>query len=585
MKRSTLTEKLILYFLALGTASIITIGLFAYFPARRALINRTYDHLTSIRLARQVRVEAYFAERIREAAIIASSPDIQELFNSKPPWQALISFPFNDNQFRNILSSGNFSGIIISDLSGNIIFSHPDEPSIRIIADHKRPVPESHTLTHYISDYAVTDKGELIPLAVVCPITSQGQAEGTLIMPIKQTQIDNLLPRETPLGGLGYSGEVYLVGRDYLMRSQSRFIPNSIMVTTANTIPVQKAFSRVQGHERAMDYRKIEVLSSYNPLSIPGLDWVILAEIDYQEAISSINGIRNKIIIFGIFTALAFFILTYIISNRITRPLAKLKEAVVNMGEGRLDTALEVSARDEIGELTEAFNLMATNLHEKNQALRSERMNRLRSTIDGQDKERQRLSRELHDGIGQSLIAIRLKLALLENGISEKKQQHFHTLTNLTDNLIDEVRAISNALMPPSLAEFGLNAALRNLCNSISEAHGISVEISGELPGQVSGKKVKLYLFRIIQEALNNAVKHAGAQNITITSSIINDQLSLRIADDGSGFDPDSPCVSKGHGLNNIKERAGLLNGTAKISAAPGSGTVIQIDIPINKTP
>ncbi|HCT71548.1 MAG TPA: methyl-accepting chemotaxis protein, partial [Bacteroidales bacterium] len=131
------------------------------------------------------------------------------------------------------------------------------------------------------------------------------------------------------------------------------------MNTHVQTIPARNAFSRAQGRERAKDYRKVEVLSSYSRLSIPGLDWVILAEIDYQEAVSSINGIRNKIILFGIFTALAFFILTYVISSRITRPLVKLKEAVVDMGEGKLETALSVSSSDEIGELTEAFNLMA----------------------------------------------------------------------------------------------------------------------------------------------------------------------------------------------------------------------------------
>lgn len=585
MKRSTLTEKLILYFLALGTASIVTIGLFSYFPAHKALIERTYDHLTSIRLARQNRVESYFAERIREAAIIASSPVIQEIYLGNPSRQVFKSFPFSDKQFRNILSSGNFSGITMTDISGNIIFSSHADTAFRMIPGLTMPIPSAQAFTHYISDYAVSGKGDLIPLAVVCPVMIHGKVAGSLVLPVRQTQIEKLLPLETPIGGLGSSGEVYLVGQDFIMRSQSRFISHSIMNTHVQTIPARNAFSRTQGRERATDYRNIEVLSSYSRLSIPGLDWVILAEIDYQEAVSSINGIRNKIILFGIFTALAFFILTYVISSRITRPLVKLKEAVVDMGEGKLKAALSVSSRDEIGELTEAFNLMANSLHEKDKALRSERMNRLRSSIDGQDKERQRLSRELHDGIGQSLIAIRLKLALLENGISEKNQQHFHTLTNLTDSLIDEVRAISNALMPPSLAEFGLKSAIQNLCNNISETHGLSVEITGDLPGKISGRKVKLYLFRIIQEALNNAAKHAEARHITISSSIIDDQLRLCIADDGKGFDPDSPCVLKGHGLINIKERAGLLNGEAQIFSAPGSGTSVQVNIPLNKNP
>lgn len=582
MKRSTLTEKLILYFLALGTVSIITIGLFSYFPARDALLKRTYDQLTSIRLARQARVENYFSERIREVGMLASSPAIQQIVKNNLRGKPSLVGSVNDFNAIYLLFSDYFNGYMITDSSGKIIFNYSEDSYTSFIPPLSLPTTSASESTPYIVDFSISESGDLNPLTVVGLITLNGQFAGTLILIIRQTQIDNLLPLETPFGGLGYSGEVYLVGHDNLLRSQSRFIPNSIMFTSANTIPVQNAFSQAHGHDRAADYRGVEVLSSYGHLSIPGLDWAILAEIDYKEAMSSIIGIRNKILLLGVFTALAFFILTYFISNRITRPLVRLREAAVEMGEGKLNTALEVSTQDEIGELTEAFNLMVTNLNEKDKALRSERMNRLRSTIDGQDKERQRLSRELHDGIGQSLIAIRLNLSILESRISEKKQQNFQALTTLTDNLIDEVRAISNALMPPSLAEFGLKTALQNLCNNISETHGLSVEISGELPAKTSGRKVKLYLFRIIQEALNNAVKHAGAQNITITSSILNDKLLLIITDDGIGFDPGSPCVSKGHGLNNIKERASLLNGVAQIFSAPGSGTKIQLDIPLN---
>jgi signal transduction histidine kinase len=574
---------MVLYFLALGIGSIVITGIFSFFTARSALLERTYDQLTSLRLARQAQIETFFNDRLRETAYFAGAESTvnltRKMVSSKIPDTSM-----EPEKYENvILASGYYNGFFIFDKNGRPIYKSPTvSDDFADLQSNEMQLLYEHPQKAFINDYSSTNKANN-KLSCISAITINGETAAYLCLIIKPGLIDNFMLEEDPARGLGYTGETYLVGPDYLMRSQSRFIQNSVMQTRVITTPVIKALEGSEGVAQIIDYRNIEVLSSYGKATINGLKWVILAEIDYGEATASIYIIRNNIMLLTVLIGLAFFILTYAISRKFTRPLIKLKDAAIELGEGRLSALVGIESDDEIGELTEAFNSMAINLHEKDKALKLERVNRLKSAIDGQDQERQRLSRELHDGIGQSMIAIRLKLGVLENAVPPKIKENIQSVILMTDNLIDEVRAISNALMPPSLAEFGLSAAIRNLCNSLSETNGIQTDFKGEIPGQVLGRKAKLYLFRIFQEALNNIAKHAEATSLEIEAYLKENLLYIRITDNGKGFDQQSACNEKGHGLNNIIERASLLKGKATILSDPGNGTSIEIEIPVTK--
>ncbi|MFH1118413.1 MAG: HAMP domain-containing protein [Bacteroidota bacterium] len=583
MKRTSLTEKMVLYFLALGIGSIVITGIFSFITARKALLERTYDQLTSLRLARQMQIETFFSDRLRETAHYTTSPEAINLAKSLIAGQAF-STPVAGSISQSFLASGYYSGILILDKSGKTLYENrQDKVSTDQTVISKENLFNNISSDAFIIDYRLSSESGKICLLSAGPIKTKGNILAYFVLILKPGLIDDFMLNANPKNGLGYSGETYLVGSDYLMRSPSRFISNAVMKTYARTIPAEMAQNNTEGITQSSDYRGIEVLSSFGKINIAGLDWVILAEIDYEEATKSVYAIRNNIILLTIFTGLAFFIISYIISRKVTRPLVKLKDAAIALGEGRLNSLVGIDSNDEVGELTEAFNRMVVNLQEKEEALRVERGNRLRSAIDGQDQERQRLSRELHDGIGQSMIAIRLRLGALESGIHDIAKQNLLAIISLTDNLIDDVRAISNALMPPALAEFGLTAAIQNLCNSLTETYGIDTDLEGEIPGKMQGRKARLYIFRIFQEALNNVAKHSGAKNLKIVSVSMDNILYISITDDGSGFDMQSSCVSKGHGINNIIERASLLKGKANVRSTPGKGTTIAIEIPINK--
>ncbi|MDY0103038.1 MAG: HAMP domain-containing protein [Lentimicrobium sp.] len=579
MKRSSLTEKMVLYFLLLGIGSIVITGFFSFSTARSALLDRTYDQLTSLRLSRQMQIETFFNDRLHETAHYACYPSVKTLVadaesGSKPLIDAESSY----------FASGYFSGILIFDTTGKIIYrSLSGNESLALSYDSINVFLRRDYEEAFIMDYQTFGRRAEPQLLSICAIKNKNTTIAYLGLIIEPQIINDYMFGVDASNGLGYSGETYLVGPDYLMRSPSRFIPQSVMHTKVITAPVIEALEGKQGIAQIIDYRQTEVLSSYGSIHVNGLNWVMLAEIDYNEAMSSIYAIRNNIMLLTVLIGVAFFIISFVISRRITKPIIRLKDAAIEFGEGRLTHVLDNESNDEIGELTEAFNRMAINLREKDEALKQERINRLKSAIDGQDQERQRLSRELHDGIGQSLIAVRLKLGAMENSVSDKMRPSVVSVIALSDNLIDEVRAISNALMPPALVEFGLSAAIRHLCNDLSEIHGITTDFRGEIPNDILGRKARLYLFRIFQEALNNISKHSGATEVNIVSEVKEGSLCILIADNGKGLGPETTCSPKGHGLNNIRERAGLLKGSAEIVSIPGKGTSITIEIPVNK--
>lgn len=535
---------MILYFLALGIGGIVITGMWSFHSARKALLMRSYDQLTSIRLTRKNVVERFFIDRLHESTFYAQ----RGIDNIVVP------------------SDAYYSGWIIFNTSGSIVKSNGvDFSKVNV------PINESS----FIIDFSGGKSQNLIAGSRII------DSDLFLGLVINQGVIDSMMLEVNPSHGLGYSGETYLVGTDHLMRTSSRFIENSVMKTEVNTLPFNSAVAGNEGTIIALDYRGIKVLSSYSPINVTGLNWVILAELDYAEATASANNIRNSIVLMSLVTATALFILTYLISRNITRPLKRLKQAAADLGKGGSSMPLPVESNDELGELTEAFNLMVDELHVKEEALKNERIMRVTSAIDGQDKERQRLSRELHDGIGQTIIGVRLRLAAIEHEIPVKIKGTFKSVITLTDNLIDDVRAASNALMPPALAEFGLMTAIRSIANNISDTFDIETIVNGDMPEGLFGRKPVLYLFRIVQEALNNSARHSGAKLITVNISLEQGSLLVEIIDDGKGFEPDK--VATGHGLLNIKERVSLLKGSVTIDSSPERGTILKVGIPVNK--
>jgi signal transduction histidine kinase len=202
------------------------------------------------------------------------------------------------------------------------------------------------------------------------------------------------------------------------------------------------------------------------------------------------------------------------------------------------------------------------------------------SVIDGQELERQRLSRELHDGIGQSLVAIRIKLESLNYIPESDIKPQLEGIKRQFDQIVDEIRRITTDLMPPVLEEFGLVIALFNLCEDTSMHSGIRMKFEHKVRTDDWNKKIQTYLYRIVQEALNNIVKHSQADQSYIKLLYDADFIYLSIQDNGKGFRPSESGSQGGHGLHNIQERVKLLGGTLDLKSDAGKGTLMQIRVP-----
>lgn len=215
---------------------------------------------------------------------------------------------------------------------------------------------------------------------------------------------------------------------------------------------------------------------------------------------------------------------------------------------------------------------------ERDRLERQLRINNLSLLIEGQEMERVRFSKDIHDGLGQVLNMIKLKVDMLPIPAQPKEETH-----QLVDEAVREVKRIANNLLPSLLNDFDLTTCVNYLANQYNdqiEELQINVE-SDTLPKIQMSQKINC--FRIVQECVSNAVTHGKSKQVNIQIYAINDRLQISIEDDGSGFDLAAPPV-KGthHGLKIMKQRVESMNGEITIESNPKFGTFVNVNLPIN---
>jgi signal transduction histidine kinase len=205
----------------------------------------------------------------------------------------------------------------------------------------------------------------------------------------------------------------------------------------------------------------------------------------------------------------------------------------------------------------------------------------LRRAVQAQEVERRRLARELHDETGQALTSILLGLAAVERAESaEDAHVAAADLRKLVVETLQDVRRLAVELRPSALDDFGLEPALRRLGQSVREAGALDVQVEARLGSQRLPADVETALYRIVQEALTNVVKHAGAERVSILVTRKPASVLVMIEDDGRGFDP-TQTRAAGLGLMGMTERVELLDGTFQIDAQPGAGTTLIVELPL----
>ncbi len=542
MVKFSITEKLILYVILISVVTSATVSIVSYFDAKDALISRTLEQLTSVKVVKSRQIQNYFEDRKSELNMFAHLLLDVDLRDSE---KLINDFIKHNKKIKDIKVTPVSN--IEKELGETYIYEVKENKILNLHIAKTLEFKEDTLLFDMLIDYSV---------------------------------INAVMLENSPNSGLGNSGESYIVGHDKLLRTTSRFKKNSILKIEVSTEGVGNALMGIDSTGLFDDYRGVTVFSSYGKMNIDGLDWCILAEIDYHEAIQSINDIRNKIIFSTVMLALIIFIVVFIFSKNITRPILELQKSAAKIGKGILTNINIKHSNDEIGDLVNSFNAMIEEIKSANRELEEERHHRNTTRLEAEENERERLSKELHDGLGQTLTALKLQIESFDySDLSEESANKLKLLSTSVDWAVDDIRRISNNLMPSVLKEFGIAASLRYLVETINVNQKLEIHFeSDKLPFSLS-KHPKINIYRIVQEALNNSIKHSGTDKIYLSMKYQNDILRISIKDNGRGFEHDKVAIANHNGLVNMKERADSIGADLEIQAKPNVGTTILLAI------
>lgn len=437
--------------------------------------------------------------------------------------------------------------------------------------------------------------------------------KGRKIKVIDFKNIQNILLERT---GMGESGETYLVGQDFKMRSESRFFSNKkpydILVKTRGVISALKG---INGRGIFNDYRGVPVYSVYSLIQISNLKLVILSEIDVSEVTKPLEKLKLRLMTLTFVIFLVAVTLSLFLTKIIVNPIKNMQNSLRVMAKGNYDQTIGYKrSSNEIKEMFDALSNLKASLQgavkfsyeignmnlETNYKPSSandvlgkslltmrnklidykskeddSRIMAKRLLVNGLENERRRLSRELHDGLGPYLTSLK---HYIENNVKNELKKT--EMKKIVDETISEIRLMSNALMPASIDDFGIGVTLTNYIENLNKSTSINIEyedLTKQEDSNISNHQ-GINLFRISQELINNSLKHAKAKNIRITLSEFDEFISLFYFDDGVGFD--MSAVKLGSGIVNIKERVEICNGSILINALPGN-TTFEIELPV----
>lgn len=208
------------------------------------------------------------------------------------------------------------------------------------------------------------------------------------------------------------------------------------------------------------------------------------------------------------------------------------------------------------------------------------------AVLKGEEQERSRLAKDLHDGLGGMLSGIKYSLSNMKENLimTPGNAQAFERSIDMLDSSIREMRRVAHNMMPEMLLKYGLNTALKEFCNEIDQGGVTRITYQSiGMDDSVIDQTTAVTIYRIVQELVNNAIKHAQAQNLVVQLHVANPEklLTITVEDDGKGFDKNMLPVSKGIGWSNIQNRVDFLNGKIDVSSELGNGTSVLIEINI----
>lgn len=280
----------------------------------------------------------------------------------------------------------------------------------------------------------------------------------------------------------------------------------------------------------------------------------------------------GQLVVLGLLLVLTFCVNVWMLQRRFA-PLESLIDRIERMDPAAPATIqLGGDPVKEIDRLSRSFNKLL-------ERVESERRRSSHLVLRAQEEERRRVARDLHDEVNQALTALLLRLEALTQDLPPEQREDVVALKQLTTQAMDELLNLARQLRPTALDDHGLVTAIEAQVKGFGDRTGIATRLETEGDPASLDDERQTVIYRIAQEALANAGRHAGASRVDVSLTAVGDGAQLRVADDGAGFDP---VVARrgGLGLEGMAERAKLVGGELDLRSAPGAGTEITLRLP-----
>ena len=626
----SLKTKFQIAFIFVGLASVSITGWLTFKNAKTTLESISAERLTAIREIKKQQIETYFANLTNLAVTLSENKTIIDALTN--------SINFSETSpavFGNYLKRFNLKNLfLVNDNSSEIVYSsalkhddHSFEKTIRKLIIAHGPDKVSFT------DFAFQPDESTLPCAyITSPVYLHNRKIGLLILQISIDEVNTIMTNDNNWKELGFgaTGETYLVGNDFRMRSDSRFYiqdsiayfkklheigtedstitkirfqHTSILIQSAKTIASANALNGQTATKQIKDYRGVDVVSSYAPINIAGLQWVIITEIDEREAFASIYALRENLVLLGVLITLLALIVSLLLARNIAKPMNSVTKAIEQYSVGNLSYRNSLSSQDEFGVLGNTLNDMAEKILESTISLQNEISQHKQTEIElikseaalrnltahlhmVREGERKGIAREIHDELGQSLNALKIKLSLMKSDLKESSVslELCDEMIEMINVTIKSVKKIITELRPQLIDDLGLVAAIEWQIKEFARTTGTHCELIASSENIPLENEKAISVFRILQEALTNIARHAQATHVDVVLSDTDDLLELSVVDNGIGMTQQITSETISYGLIGMRERALYCKGNLSIDSIAGKGTTITLKIPKSET-
>ncbi len=456
------TVQLVVLFLIVSIVPLFVFNLFSINLVAQTLHKISYDRLTIARETKKTVIENFFRERKADISVLSASEDVKKylpLVKDRFHTYSLSSDNYKEIEaeiepfFKKYIEEYDYYDLFLIDLDGNVIYTVAKEADLgsNLMTSKYKETGLAKAFRNGTKGYTILDfepyaPSNNVPAAFIAHpiINDSNEVIGVLALQLSDHAINNIM---TKTEGLGETGETYLVGKDKLMRSDSRFSDKKMIgVQKVDSHSVEEAFIGKKEIENITNYRGADVLSAYSLLDIEGLDWAIIAEIDKAEALETETILKNNSTKLFVIIIVAVIALAVVIALSIIKPIKKLLAATEVIAAGDFTSEISIKRRDEIGQLGSNFEKMRLNV--KNLLTRiNEDVASVTSEISASAEELSATAEQNVNATEQVTVSIQevYDNAQTQNQITEETAKAMEEVTNATLHFAQTSSVVSQA--------------------------------------------------------------------------------------------------------------------------------------------